>query len=46
MFEQKFGTDAQAQISDRTRAAHDGIPLTLAAIKRTAESPTNAELPG
>ena len=38
MFEEKFGADAQTQISDRTKAAHDGIPLTLAALKRTAES--------
>ena len=38
MFEEKFGADAQAQISHRTKAAHDGIPLTLAALKRTAES--------
>ena len=38
MFEEKFGADAQTQISDRTKAAHDGIPVTLAALKRTAES--------
>ena len=38
MFKGKFGADAQAQISSRTNAAHDGIPLTLAALKRTAES--------
>lgn len=38
MFEEKFGPDAQTQIANRTRAAHDGIPVTLAAIKRTAES--------
>jgi hypothetical protein len=38
MFEEKFGADAPTQISDRTKAAHDGIPLTLAALKRTAES--------
>lgn len=38
MFEEKFGADAQSQIANRTRAAHDGIPVTLAAIKRTAES--------
>ncbi len=39
-FEEKFGDDALAQISDRTRLAHDGIPKTLAAIKRIAESST------
>ena len=38
MFKAKFGADAQAQISSRTKAAHDGIPVTLAALKRTAES--------
>ena len=38
MFKEKFGEDAQRQISSRTKAAHDGIPVTLAAIKRTAES--------
>ena len=37
MFEKKFGADAQTQISSRTEAAHDGIPVTLAALKRTAE---------
>src|SRR4051794_32112181 len=38
MFEQRFGADAQKQIDDRTRAAHVGIPASLAAIKRIAES--------
>ena len=38
MFEGKFGADAQTQIALRTRAAHEGIPVTLAAFKRTAES--------
>ena len=38
MFEEKFGADAQAQIFSRTKAAHDGISVTLAALKRTAES--------
>ena len=37
MFEDKFGDDAQAQITDRTQQAFDGIPKTLAAIKRIAE---------
>ncbi|HUZ09192.1 MAG TPA: SRPBCC family protein [Acidimicrobiales bacterium] len=38
MFGERFGPDAQAQIVSRTEAAHSGIPLTLAAIKRAAES--------
>ncbi len=38
MFEEKFGADAQVQIADRTQQALDGIPTTLAAIKRIAES--------
>ena len=46
VFRTKFGADAQTQISERTRAAHDGIPVTLAAIKATAESPTTAVLRG
>lgn len=37
-FEERFGDDAPAQIEDRRRAAYEGIPQTLAAIKRTAES--------
>ncbi|TFD71965.1 SRPBCC family protein [Cryobacterium sp. Hb1] len=37
MFEEKFGEDAHAQITDRTQQALDGIPKTLAAIKRIAE---------
>ena len=37
-FAERFGDDAPAQIADRTEAAHRGIPLTLAAIKRIAES--------
>jgi hypothetical protein len=36
-FHERYGDDAQAQIADRTRAAHEGIPATLAAIKRAAE---------
>jgi hypothetical protein len=36
-FREKYGEDAQRQIEDRTRAAHEGIPATLAAIKRIAE---------
>ena len=38
MFEEKFGDGASAQITDRTQQALDGIPKTLAAIKRIAES--------
>jgi hypothetical protein len=38
MFHERFGDDADAQIANRTEAAHKGIPVTLAAIKETAES--------
>lgn len=38
MFQEKFGDEADAQIADRTRQALEGIPATLAAIKRIAES--------
>jgi hypothetical protein len=37
-FRERYGDEAQAQIADRTRAAHEGIPATLAAIKRAAEA--------
>ncbi|KUI32597.1 SRPBCC family protein [Mycobacterium sp. GA-2829] len=37
-FGERYGADAEAQIAERTAAAHSGIPETLAAIKRTAES--------
>ena len=37
MFEDKYGDRAPAEIADRTRDALDGIPKTLAAIKRIAE---------
>jgi hypothetical protein len=37
-FEERYADDAQAQIADRAEAARTGIPVTLAAIKRTAES--------
>ena len=40
MFREKYGADADAQIADRTQQALDGIPATLAAIKRIAESIT------
>jgi hypothetical protein len=38
MFEEKYGDRAAAEIDARTRQAHDGIPRTLKAIKRIAES--------
>ena len=43
MFEEKFGEDAHAQITDRTLQALDGIPKTLAAIKRIAEVSVHSE---
>ncbi len=43
MFEEKFGDDAHAQITDRTQQALDGVPKTLAAIKQIAESPAADE---
>ena len=42
MFKEKFGEEAPAQITDRTQQALDGIPKTLAAIKRIAEASTDA----
>ena len=41
MFEEKFGDDAPVQIADRTQQALHGIPTTLQAIKRIAESSTD-----
>jgi len=38
LFGERYGDDAAAQIADRTRAAHEGIPASLAAIKRIAEA--------
>lgn len=38
MFHERYGKDAEAQIADRTRAAHEGIPATLAALKKAAEA--------
>ncbi len=38
MFEEKYGDQAAAEIDERTRQAHDGIPRTLEAIKRIADS--------
>lgn len=40
MFNEKYGDDAHKHIAARTRQALDGIPKTLAAIKRIAESST------
>ena len=37
-FHQKYGDEAEAQIANRIEAAHSGIPETLAAIKKAAES--------
>ena len=37
-FHDRFGDDAEAQIADRAKAAQTGIPVTLAAIKKAAES--------
>jgi hypothetical protein len=36
-FRERYGEDADAQVQARSRAAAEGIPATLAAIKRTAE---------
>jgi hypothetical protein len=36
-FAELYGERAQEQIDERTRAAHEGIPATLAAIKTIAE---------
>lgn len=36
-FAETFGEQADVEIADRTRAAHEGIPATLAAIKQVAE---------
>lgn len=38
MFREKYGDRAHTEIENRTQAAYDGIPATLAAIKRIAES--------
>jgi hypothetical protein len=37
-FQERYGSDAKAQIASRERDARDGIPATLAALKRAAES--------
>jgi len=38
MFEEQYGNNAPVQIAERTQQAFDSIPVTLAAIKRIAES--------
>jgi len=38
MFEERFGTDAPAQLANRTELARTGIPATLAALKGFAEA--------
>jgi hypothetical protein len=37
-FHSRYGDEAEAQIANRAEAAHTGIPETLAAIKKAAES--------
>lgn len=37
-FEERFGDAADAEIAKRSDAARDGIPATLAAIKKAAET--------
>ena len=36
-FHKRFGDDAENQIAIRTAEAHAGIPVTLAAVRRTAQ---------
>jgi hypothetical protein len=40
LFHERYGKDAQAEMDDRSRAAHQGIPITLAALKQAAETAT------
>jgi hypothetical protein len=37
-FAERYGDDADAQVEERRRSAHDGIPRTLAAVKAVAEA--------
>ena len=37
-FAAKYGADAAAQVEERRRSAHDGIPRSLAAVKAIAEA--------
>jgi hypothetical protein len=46
MFDERFGDGAEAQITDRFELARKGIPATLAAIKRDAESQETSETGG
>ena len=38
MFHERYGDTAEIEIDERIRLAHDGIPRTLEAIKRIAET--------
>jgi len=38
LFAKRYGADAQAQIAERTAAAHAGIPVSLRAVKHLAEA--------
>ena len=38
LFHERYGEAAEEQIADRTRAAHEGIPQTLDAIRRIVEA--------
>lgn len=37
-FRERYGAEADSEIALRTRLAHEGIPVTLAALKRVVES--------
>ena len=37
-FRERYGDDAEREIALRTRLAHEGIPVTLTALKRVVES--------
>lgn len=37
-FVQRYGADAPAEVAAREQAAHEGIPATLAAMKRIIEA--------
>lgn len=37
LFAERYADDAVAQVEDRTRQAHQGIPRTLAAVRQIAE---------
>jgi hypothetical protein len=38
LFHERYGEAADREIADRTRAAHEGIPPTLDAVRRIAET--------